>query len=79
MTKKISQREARRLRRELKELREKHRQITDRFASNFPGTFFWRLPVEQRTKEQFITVARLGFGIAARLESDDLHFYAVKP
>lgn len=77
----ISQREARRTAKELRELQEKYDKITSRYRSDFPGVCFWNINGSHlSTVQQIQTVRELGFGVAVRTEGNDkLKLYAVKP
>ena len=82
MRRKISQREAHRTAKQLRDLRKKFSGLTERYTSDWPGTPIGSLTVD-RTVQLIVDTARaLGAGVAVRINSNDkstLNFYAVKP
>jgi hypothetical protein len=80
MRRKISQREATRLRKRAEEAENKLRQMTNRYSQDYPGTFIWRIAGQaDTTKAVFENTRRLGHAIVVKLVDDKLEFYAVKP
>lgn len=79
MSKKISQREARRLRRELKALQDRHLAMHRRYVSNYPGVHIrTSIPISETTREVLNVAVLLGHGLAARVNGNTLDIYAVK-
>ena len=76
----ISQREARRTRKQFYELDFKLQQIFRRYSSQFPGTHIAsNLPLSTEGKAIVDTAVRLGYGLAAKINGNTLDIYAVKP
>lgn len=77
--KEISQREARRTRRELFELQNKHAAMQRRYVSNYPGTCIRTgIAISDASRDALNVAALLGFGLAAKVDGDKLEIYAVK-
>ena len=76
----ISQREARRTARELKELQNKHSQLLRRYSSSYPGTHVLQnVALSDVGKAIADTTVKLGYGLAAKINGNTLDVYAVKP
>lgn len=80
MRRKISQREAHRNYRRLRELENRLAGLTNRYASDWPGTPIGTLPNQSAAIQFMVNTARaLGAGVAVKVDGDVMKFYAVKP
>lgn len=81
MSNKISQREARRLQKRVRELLEREAGRARIWNKDYPGGV--HICTEPRTTEQgqacLLTSAKLGYYVIAKLDGDQILFYAVKP
>lgn len=76
----ISQREARRTRKELAELRDAQYKQRNRWSSDYPGgTHIETLNLTKEEVAAIYTAQKLGFAVVAKINGDDLLIYAVKP
>lgn len=77
---KISQREARRLRKELNALLARERARMNAYNKEFPdGIHLINLTLSEKHYAACRTAVRLGFPLLAKTENGELHVYAVKP
>lgn len=80
MRKKISQREARRLLKEVSRLQDRYVKLTNPFwVSGTPGTLISSLSMSSTHDEKIALVQKLGFMIVVKMDGAYTHFYAVKP
>ncbi|MBY0490597.1 MAG: hypothetical protein K2R93_12215 [Gemmatimonadaceae bacterium] len=79
MNKPISQREARALKRRVRELEEREAALRRSLGTDYLGTWVCRTVPNDALRDILRTSARLGFVTVARLnyEGDGLNFYAV--
>lgn len=76
----ISQREARRTEKLLRETQHKHEQLLRRYCSQFPGEHVMQnMVLSDQGKAIADTTVKLGYGLAAKINGNTLDIYAVKP
>ena len=76
-TKKISQREARRLRKRVIELEYRLNCADDAAVSDYPGTGLYTINIDEKTQGAIYAARRLGYGItAAPRDSGKLALFA---
>lgn len=77
-SKAISQREARALRRRVRELEARERALRQAFGRDYPGTALGWMRPDDETRVRLETARRLGFVIVTRVNDDGvLMFWAV--
>lgn len=78
-TKPISQREARALRKRVRELEAANAKLRRSLGSEYTGRWMMKLPTDECTLNVARTAARLGYVLVARLnyDGDTLNFYAI--
>lgn len=80
MRRKISQREAYRTVKQLRELQKKWDGLARRYTGETPGIHLGSLPNQSSGTQFMVNTARTtGCGVAVKMEGDRLHFYAVRP
>jgi hypothetical protein len=76
----ISQREAHRLSKRCREFEQKYEALMRSFTSSYPGTHLRTIVSPGTTTTGVLkTAVRLGFPVAAKVEGNEIEFYAVKP
>lgn len=78
MREKISQREARRNLKALREANKQLVQITNRYGSEFPGINFHSVSAHDSTRDVIALAQRLGFGVACKMDGNVLRYFAVR-
>ncbi len=78
-SKPISQREARALKKRVRELEQREAQLRRAIGADYPGQYVARFTPGVELREILRTIARLGFVAVARLGYDgtEVHVYAV--
>lgn len=80
MRKTISQAEARRLKKSVRELVTDRSNLIQRYGNSYPGTVLCgtgALPLDHMAS--ISTAQKLGFAVFAKIDGERLYFYAVKP
>lgn len=78
MTKAISQREARALKRRVKELEQRERALRNALGRDYPGTWLLQMDATDYAIGVLRTVGRLGYLVVAKLDTnDEVQCYAV--
>ena len=78
MTKRITQAEARRLRRRVRELESKVDRITTSYGLDYPGTWIASMLASDVLSARIDTARRIGHTIIARKSGSEIHFYAAE-
>lgn len=78
MTKKISQREARRTRKELREVESKLAALKRRYVATFPGVYLIGFQISDIVKAHVSTALQLGYPVGVKLEGNTLELYAIR-
>ena len=74
----ISQTEARRLRKRVHDLEQQIDTITSSYGREYPGTWVASINAQETTVAKLDTARRLGHALVARLDGQQVLFYAVK-
>lgn len=78
MSKKISQRQAQRTRKELREVQNKYGQLVNRYSSEYPGVALRNFTMSEATKASLDVAVSLGHGLAAKVDGDKLVIWALR-
>jgi|GEM_PF-5426111 len=78
MSKPITQTEAKRLRKQVRELQLKVEQITNAYSRDYPGTYITTFIGSDVLNARLDVVKRLGHTIVARQSGNEVHLYAAE-